>query len=398
MPELTAVSLGHQPPTDTAADKQAPPINRHPTIGDAFSIFLDHVRWISALVVVIGHIRQMFFVDYAQVQHHSPGWNIFYIVSRVQHQAVLMFFLMSGAVIAGRFMQWKNWSKFDLLNYTLSRITRLWLVLIPAITLCLIQFAITPARLMPDQCAAHLPVVLGNLAFVQNILVPPMCNNVPLWSLANEFWYYVFAGGTVYAVSTRSGTGRAIAIAVLLAAVVMIQHSSDFDEKAVLPYFPFWLLGALAFHRRVPAPPILPATLIFLVSLGVVRMIPLDYFYPRDWLFGVAAFLLMLAARDAHATSRFAATMRRSAWLARPLAAQSYSLYLVHFPICVAVASVVMAHTGAVRAQPSSFGLLVMVAVLALSYTLAQIFYWLLESRTASVKDAIASRLKGRAR
>lgn len=32
---------------------------------------------------------------------------------------------------------------------------------------------------------------LGNLGFVQAVPVAVYCSNVPLWSFANEFWYYV---------------------------------------------------------------------------------------------------------------------------------------------------------------------------------------------------------------
>ena len=35
------------------------------------------------------------------------------------------------------------------------------------------------------------PVFLGNAAFLQRILVPELGTNGPLWSLANEFWYYL---------------------------------------------------------------------------------------------------------------------------------------------------------------------------------------------------------------
>jgi peptidoglycan/LPS O-acetylase OafA/YrhL len=35
------------------------------------------------------------------------------------------------------------------------------------------------------------PVFFGNLFFLQTIAVPSLGSNGPLWSLSNEFWYYI---------------------------------------------------------------------------------------------------------------------------------------------------------------------------------------------------------------
>jgi peptidoglycan/LPS O-acetylase OafA/YrhL len=35
-------------------------------------------------------------------------------------------------------------------------------------------------------------VLLGNLVFLQAILVPTWGSNGPLWSLAFEFWFYIW--------------------------------------------------------------------------------------------------------------------------------------------------------------------------------------------------------------
>lgn len=364
-------------------------------IGEAFSIFLDHVRWISALLVVIGHIRQLFFVDYADVTHKSPLWSAFYAASRMQHQAVLLFFLMSGAVIAGRFTVWSNWRRFDLAGYAVARLTRLWLVLLPVLAVCLLQLLITPARYLPDNCTAAPGVVIGNLFFLQEIMVPALCVNVPLWSLANEFWYYTFMGLIVFATVTPKTGQRWVAMVLICGAAAMIAASDTWTEKAVLPYFPIWLLGALTLHPRLPAPPLLPAAAIFLAALVGVRVLSIG-FYARDWIFALAAFLLLLAVRDVHPRQWLAHVMQRSAWLARPLAGQSYSLYLVHYPVCIAVFSTVLAWRGVARSQPDLAGLGIMAFILLASYGVAQAFYRLFEARTGAVRAAVEARLRGR--
>lgn len=383
--------------TGLSATPPAPPRETRGSakISEAFSIFLDHVRWISALLVVIGHIRQLFFVDYADVAHKSLLWNAFYAASRMQHQAVLLFFVMSGAVIAGRFTVWSNWRRFNLASYAVARLTRLWLVLFPVIAVCLVQLAITPARYLPDNCTTAPRDVFGNLFFLQEIMVSALCVNVPLWSLANEFWYYTFMGLIVFATVTPKTGQRWIALLLIGGATAMIAANDAWTEKAVLPYFPIWLLGALTLHPRLPAPPLLPAAAVFLVALASARFLSIG-FYARDWIFALAAFLLLLAVRDVRPQQWLAQAMQRTAWLARPLAGQSYSLYLVHYPVCIAVFSAVLAWRGVARSQPDVAGLGIMAFILLASYGMAQVFYRLFEARTGAVRAAVEARLRGR--
>ncbi len=88
------------------------------------------------------------------------------------------------------------------------RLTRLWVVLLPALVLT-VALDLAGLRLFPQSTSIyHGPagqsevranlihtlsplVVAGNASFLQTILVPTAGSNIALWSLSNEFWYYL---------------------------------------------------------------------------------------------------------------------------------------------------------------------------------------------------------------
>jgi hypothetical protein len=96
-------------------------------------------------------------------------------------------------------------------------LTRLYIVLIPAVLLGVvldhlgyrlfgagsIYYSPTGLDLVPTHDLAQrlLPsVIAGNLMFLQGLCVPIVGTNVALWSLSNEFWYYmIFPGSLVLA-------------------------------------------------------------------------------------------------------------------------------------------------------------------------------------------------------
>ena len=169
---------------------------------------LDLARGLAALAVCADHLRAFFFVDWPQAA--DRGWfnAVFYLVTAYGHQAVIVFFVLSGFFVAGSVTSacleggW-SWPK-----YAATRLTRLWIVLLPALAAtALLDYAGralchgagydgTLMHLVTSGPAAYRPVALGlktflgNLFFLQTVSVPYYGTNAPLWSLANEFWYY----------------------------------------------------------------------------------------------------------------------------------------------------------------------------------------------------------------
>ena len=84
-------------------------------------------------------------------------------------------------------------------------------------------------------------IFLGNLLFLQTIVCPTFGSNGPLWSLANEFWYYVLfpvalAAGMAWMASL---TSRAILLTILAVCLAFFLRSE------ILAGFLIWLAGAV---------------------------------------------------------------------------------------------------------------------------------------------------------
>lgn len=63
--------------------------------------WLDLFRGVAALMVCFGHIRNAFWVDYGDIQVKA-WWHVpAYLVTGFGHQAVIIFFVLSGFLVGG---------------------------------------------------------------------------------------------------------------------------------------------------------------------------------------------------------------------------------------------------------------------------------------------------------
>ena len=165
---------------------------------------------------------------------------------------------------------------------------------------------------------------LGNLLFLQTIVTQIFGDNVPLWSLANEFWYYalfplLFFG--TQATLPRSIANRGL---LLISAIVILA----FLPWTMISGFFIWLFGVAIFAAlKSPAHKIItrfwfggPCLVACLVLFHLSRSGQM----PDIWLglaFSAALSLIL----------RVPAPPRLIAALAAWLADFSYTLYLAHF-------------------------------------------------------------------
>jgi peptidoglycan/LPS O-acetylase OafA/YrhL len=162
------------------------------------------------------------------------------------YQAVVVFFLLSGWLVGGSFLN-KLHEPGAMTSYAVDRMTRLWIVMIPAFVLTLVIGAYTGAidpgtfsyAVANEYSAASF---LGNLFGLQDVVLPRFGGNFPLWSLANETWYYVLFPLLVISFTGRSTFSRVAPAAVCLLVTMNLTGS-------IVLYFSLWLLGA-AFADR----------------------------------------------------------------------------------------------------------------------------------------------------
>ena len=208
-------------------------------------------------MVMLGHLRAMVFVDFSQVS--NPGFLVkgFYFLTGLGHEAVVVFFVLSGYFVGGSVLAAVISGRFSWSSYGITRMSRLWVVLVPALVLTMGldglgkalvphayggsfsgQFMSGPSPERP--LASDAVTFLGNLCFLQTVRVPIYGTNSPLWSLANEFWYYVLFPLLVLFCKYCSGKKALPAVGCLvlfLAIGLMI-------PRAMLLYGLIWALGA----------------------------------------------------------------------------------------------------------------------------------------------------------
>jgi peptidoglycan/LPS O-acetylase OafA/YrhL len=158
--------------------------------------------------------------------------------------AVLIFFILSGYVIG--LTNTNNFSKNNAQLYLLRRGTRLLPMYFLAIAM---SYFVSPVD--------SLKTVVGNIFFLQNLAVPIISGNGPLWSLNYEVIYYL-----VFLIIWRF---RPKVIPIIIGTITIIFFGSIFHDfpKILVGYFTgwlFWLFGLClawrspSLNRQVSAP------------------------------------------------------------------------------------------------------------------------------------------------
>ena len=288
------------------------------------SLYLDGLRFGAAFTVFLSH--------YA-AGRISGG--LFWQVSAYGRIAVLVFFVLSGFIIA-----WViETRERSLEDYALSRAARLYSVIIPAfvITAALDYFgrAIDPKLygLIWSRSGEHpiLGFALSTVFLGQSWALDVLPGlNVPFWSLNYEAWYYILFGAIMF----LQGRHRiaAVGVAALLAG------------PKILVLLPVWLMGVAVWRWRAALPrhfggPLAVGSLtafIVLEVLGGRRLFPNPSFgwLPPDYtgydfVVGMLVALLIVGLVNAPLPMpgpRFEQAVR---WLA----GASFGLYLLHFPL-----------------------------------------------------------------
>lgn len=374
----------------------------------AASVHLDMLRGMSAVAVLVYHVRYRFFLDYADLE--SPGIvaKIFYGATSFGHDAVMAFFVLSGLLIANSIARSSRRQSWSWTDYILSRLTRLYVVLIPALLLTLLWdwlgislhgnhsvYNGEPQAWKHDyfNVSQRLSALtlFGNVAFLQTIFVPPFGSNEPLWSLAYEFWYYgLFPCIYLMLFYYKSWWARTLCLVAAIAMATLV-------GRQILIYFPIWLLGALLGFLplcvgmqgwvKVAATILAGLFAVAMAMLGHVGTIKLalggstamDYFTGV----GVAVLVYVLLHYDEVARAGIYAKVAR--WSSE----FSFTLYLTHIPLLVWLRSLWISGRpwdGSLEYIAAAFGLS------AMAILFAWVVYWFTERHTRRVKAWFLAR------
>lgn len=350
------------------------------------SILISLMRGLAALQVAAAHLRAEFYPSLRTLDNPTLWYQALAFFTGFAHQAVLVFFLISGWLVGGSFLN-KMGQPGAARLYAIDRLTRLWTVLVPTFALIL-AFGIVTGTLDPGSVdfaadnAYSVTALAGNLAGVQKILVPVFGGNYPLWSLANETWYYI-----MFPLLLMSfGGGRRVLPAVVLALCAILLPA------VLVLYFSIWLLGAACSRVRIECGAFTRAGLLAAL-LGVSVWFRLygsnDEMvfesFPQDLLISVLfmAFLCTTIERPA-AGSTTAGPLKRGGTF---LSNFSFTLYVVHIPVLWMFHWLGQQLFGATRYGAQSLAdLCIYTALLAAVTVFSYGFYLLFEARTYQIR------------
>lgn len=311
------------------------------------SVWLDALRGASAQAVLLGHLYQLFFYGSHEASEPSRAstWlhGAIIFLSQNSHNAVMVFFVLSGYLVGGKAILDIISRKFKWSIYFADRLTRLWVVLIPCLFLTYVidKFSISIGNgiwiisewrsmypfdwLQGDPWS---PIrFASNALFLDRALAPHYGTNLSLWSLTNEFWYY--AALPAILLLMRGYRNCMIGAIILFSISILLKTFDPRITTAFLSGFCIWIAGSclrtIANTRRL----LIASALAFVGCIVIdVSMQPQQGSMAGDFYIG----LLTLASIGLSGY----VPMHRVQNVARFFAKYSYSLYAIHLPVLVA--------------------------------------------------------------
>jgi len=389
-------------------------------IPPAASVALDCARALAALAVMVFHLRHLFFVD-DPVDTNALQWLAYKLTSpAASHLAVMVFFVMSGYLIASAIFRAVRSQRWSLTDYSIARLTRLWVVLIPALFLGAIfdqvgQRVFADSGIytgLPSDFAVlnlatpgpHFAVqsLIANALFLQDTTlglslgITRFGSNGPLWSLAYEFTYYALFPALMLILWSRSWFRRGLALFVALAVAVLAGGT-------IVTYFALWLFGAviawlpaLRFRSLSVYRVALVLASAATVAVVTVAVLPDEARFRWDVIVGgfFAMWIYVVASRPPYKSTEESESKRKGIPALKFFADFSFSLYVLHMPLLVFIHAWVYQSEG-VKWQPdaahAAAALVIAIGVVLYALAVASVT----EFHTDRVRRYVRGRVEG---
>ncbi|MEH1931368.1 acyltransferase family protein [Nostoc sp.] len=386
------------------------PIYNIPSIRSyRWSTHLDLLRGLASLLVFIGHLKFLLFLEYSEVSNPNFFIKRFNSLTGLGHQCVIIFFVLSGFFISAsvlRTIQQKRWSW---INYLVARLTRLYIVLIPALLLSSFwdflgikifgtaQDSFYGEKFYNSYLATYKILenftpqnFLGTIAFLQTIYVDLFGSNKVAWSLAYEFWYYILFPSIILLFWVNSLKLRLLYG--VFTSVILLMVGSE-----IRIYFLVWLMGALINiphtskylnNKNILNSLSFLSILILCITLTIARFLPSEEI--ADFLIGIStAVMIYLLVNNPSKIRQEGAYEKFS----KGLAGCSYTLYLVHMAILCFIRACIIDDR---PWQPDIFHLFLGLIVAVFVFLYAVVIAHFTEAKTDRFRNLIMSWIKNR--
>lgn len=363
------------------------------------SPLLDIMRALAALLVLLGHTRNWFFAEISTVQNPSTILKLFWFLTVLEHEAVVVFFVLSGFLVGGATLKSFQDDKFSIADYMIARFSRIYAVYIPALIVTFVLFvfgniflvdfgdgSIRPLFSEYQPNMGGIRAMLGHVAGLQGFICKAWKENPALWSLGYEWTLYLFAPAIIWFGFTRKARSvRFLGVAFLLVGAGAIAISL----RDYVFWFGAWFLGLFAslISRRKSLPVIL-GLLGLTLAIGAMAISRLKIVNIIETDIGIA--LGISIAISSKSLTTFPLLPRFAAWAA----SFSYSLYATHLPI-VFLLIAIFQNMGLpkVRMVPGPLPFMAFCACVISSLLFAYVFSLLTERNTAKFRAYLRSKL-----
>jgi peptidoglycan/LPS O-acetylase OafA/YrhL len=370
----------------------------------AYVVHLDALRAIAAAVVVAVHTQMLFFGSHeAQLTSALTGSGSTEEPTSIRpqglgHHAVIVFFVLSGFLVGSSAWRAISSNRWSWTSYLQQRLTRLWIVLIPAL---LLGFCFDHVGISLFQHTSSLyngtvgkgvgdldfKALLGNATFVQTILVPTYGSNSALWSLANEFWYYMLFPLMLLTFPRRQSIW--IRCAYGLPAIGFL----IFVGPQIAALFLVWLLGFVVSRLTLKIPPqyrsgAIIASLLQFLAVNVFVRARLTGMVLTDLCLSLSFAIVLYAVIH----DRQAVGSRLYGHIAGWLSKFSYTVYLVHLPFLTFTAGLVL--SGRHGWNKDLFHLSAVLLIVVAAYFYSWLMYLAFERNTDQVRTWIRRTLQ----
>lgn len=340
------------------------------------SNILHLLRWLSALVVVVGHS--------VMVDEYVFGKRdftfLYNYISMNAHTAVMVFFVLSGYLIS------YTSSKLDSLGralsvrkYLIDRWSRIFSVLIPCLLLTIISdFAGNVLFPQIYQNPQIIPQDNALLRFVVNLLALQgtwgqriqFGSNSPLWSIGYEFTFYLMFG--LYLFGREKPKWARV---YFIGGIIFIAAKGPL----LIGYSLIWFMGVIAHRIGLIYKLKLTTTYLFIscVSLLVLNhyIMLADIFrlpqYSSDFAFSffIACFLSL-----EYPDQKYSRYRKKLVNLNKVMASFSFTLYATHLPVMLLFYAASFNYIPiSRRLDPTVFGIIGSIFCVAFAYLFARI-------------------------
>ncbi len=302
---------------------------------------LDALRGVCAFLVVLGHSRNLF-----HLAENSPkggvGWEeIALVPTAFAKESVGVFFVLSGFLVGGQILILFQSNRFSWVEFLTKRLARLWVVLIPGLTLTAVADPVakwlnaSAYGIFVNGRGSGVVTGICNVLFLNPQLCSNFGSNDSLWSVSNEFWFYIlFSAGMMVIFGVRRGLKVQVCVGVALLVGVI----------AVYGFYPLllmlsWLYGVGVSGLVRARPGLLcgrysvPASLALLAAVFVLSSAAGLNEVVQFGVVGVFASVVIVSIVNRPPAGEGHWFVRWLAWVG----SWSYSMYVFHLPIITVV-------------------------------------------------------------